>query len=79
MPETLKIGDCVNWSDKLSPRRKKEIVEELGGGPFMIHKTEMRGPKQFVTLSCKSNGGMMVLEDRDQLLFPRCLSEWLGM
>lgn len=66
----FKIGDPVKWSDKLDPKRKEEIIEDLGPGPFEIYKTEMRGPKQFVTLSCRSGKKMMVLEDRDQLLFP---------
>ncbi len=52
------------------PKRKKEIIEDLGPGPFEIYKTKMRDSKQFVVLSRRTRKEVLVLEDRDQLLFP---------
>ncbi|MDO8466579.1 MAG: hypothetical protein Q7S83_00370 [bacterium] len=68
--DRFEVGDRVDWSDELDLERRKQLVEDFGPGPFEIYKTEIRDSKQFVVLSCRTKKEVLVLEDRDQLLFP---------
>ena len=67
MAKKFRIGDRVDWGNDLSAQLTKELIEDLGLGPFVIHKTEMRKSEQFVVLKKKILGKYYILEDRERL------------